>query len=78
VEKTYGVVVHRASKDVSDCVTDPFNIPSWAWCIDEVRLVPPGPIRVGSEIHQTVRGREAVWKVTAFAPSRLCVYEADY
>jgi uncharacterized protein YndB with AHSA1/START domain len=78
MDKRYSVLIDRPAQAVFNYVTDPMNIPSWAWYIEEVRVHPEGPLQVGSEIHQTVRGREAVWRVTAFEPFERCTYETDY
>lgn len=78
MDQTHSVIINRPAEVVFRYVTDPANIPSWAWYIEEVHVEPPGPLGEGSEIHQTVRGRESVWHVTAYEPFHRCVYEADY
>ncbi len=78
LEKEYSTVINRPVHEVFEYVTDPAKIPGWASYIEKVRVNPPGPLGVGSEIIQTVRGREAVWQVTAYEPDVFCKYEADY
>jgi len=78
MDRTYRVDIDCPATTVFNYVTDPKNIPSWAWYIEEVRIEPSGPVEVGTEIHQTVRGREAAWRVTVYEPVERCVYEFDY
>jgi uncharacterized protein YndB with AHSA1/START domain len=78
LDQTHSVIIDRPAEAVFRYVTDPANIPDWSWYIEDVRVEPPGPVREGSQIHQTVRGRESVWHVTAYEPFRRCVYETDY
>jgi len=78
MDRIYRVDIDCPATTVFNYVTDPKNIPSWAWYIEEVRTDPPGPVGVGTEIHQTVRGREAVWRVTVYEPFERCTYESGY
>lgn len=78
IDKEYSIVIKRPLSEVFAYVTDPENIPRWASYIEAVRVSPKGPIGVGSQIMQTVRGREVTWKVTKFEPNAFAVYEADY
>ena len=72
------ILIDRNPTDVFEYVTNPENIPQWASYVQEATLTPAGPIGVGSQIKQTVRGREVTWDVTAYEPNSLCKYEADY
>jgi uncharacterized protein YndB with AHSA1/START domain len=46
------VVVNRPIEEVWAYVTDPFNLPRWGGRRLAVRATPPGPLRVGSTVHQ--------------------------
>lgn len=78
VDYELSINIDRPVPEVFEYVTNPANIPQWATYIQEASHSPPGPIGVGTEIKQKVRGREVRWLVTAFEPDSLCKYEADY
>jgi Polyketide cyclase / dehydrase and lipid transport len=78
IDKTYSLDLSQDPQVVFDYVTDPWKIQEWAPYIQSVKVDPPGPLKPGSVIIQTVRNRDAVWKITEFEPPTKCVYEADY
>lgn len=78
MDKVYSVVVDRPAEKVFRYVINPENIPRWAPYVTGVEVRPDGPLAPGSEIAQTVRGRQSIWTVTELIPNQLCRYEADY
>lgn len=78
VDYELSILIDRPVPEVVEYVTDPGNIPQWATYIQEATHTPAGPIGVGTQIKQVVRGREVTWTVTAYEPDSLCIYETDY
>ena len=78
VDYELSILIDRPAAEVFEYVTNPKNMPQWASYIQVATLTPAGPIGVGSQIKQVVRGGEVTWDVTAYEPNSLCKYEADY
>ncbi len=78
VDSELSILIDRPELEVVEYVTDPGNIPQWATYIQEATHTAAGPIGVGTQIMQVIRGREVTWTVTAYEPGSLCIYETDY
>ncbi len=77
IDRVYEALIDRPVHEVFAYATDPYNVPRWVPYVEKVEVRPDGPLGVGSEIVQTVRGREGVWRVTEYVPNAYCKYEAD-
>ena len=78
VDYELSILIDRPAAEVFEFVTNPKIIPHWASYVQDAAQTPAGPMRVGSQIKQIVRGGEVTWEVTAYEPNSLYKYEADY